>query len=136
MCPLTQSPEMQECTQFMGKRPYGVGMLVAGYDVSGYYNLGYATNQRTLTTTVSSCPPFSAILPQYPVVVLLCEEWLPHFNTSKRVGGGGGHLPSFICAYFLPPYFPSSAWVPTCTRPAPPPTTMTANAWPLERGPR
>ena len=31
---LTLSLEMQVCTQMYGRRPYGVGMLVAGYDVS------------------------------------------------------------------------------------------------------
>ena len=30
---LDWSPEMQVCTQLYGRRPYGVGMLVAGYDV-------------------------------------------------------------------------------------------------------
>ena len=45
-------------------------------------------------------PTFSAILPHYPVVVLLCKEWLPHFNTSERIGE---HLPSFICAYLPSP---------------------------------
>ena len=30
----TNQSEMQGCTQIYGRRPYGVGMLVAGYDVS------------------------------------------------------------------------------------------------------
>lgn len=31
---LTLLLEMQHCTQVYGRRPYGVGMLIAGYDVS------------------------------------------------------------------------------------------------------
>ena len=32
---------MQYCTQFYGRRPYGVGMLVAGYDVSFIFMFDY-----------------------------------------------------------------------------------------------
>ena len=32
---------MQYCTQFYGRRPYGVGMLVAGYDVSFIFMFNY-----------------------------------------------------------------------------------------------
>ena len=31
------SSELQFCTQVYGRRPYGVGMLVAGYDVSNNF---------------------------------------------------------------------------------------------------
>ena len=38
---------MQVCTQMYGRRPYGVGMLVAGYDVSACMCKATSTIQAT-----------------------------------------------------------------------------------------
>lgn len=40
--------KMQVCTQRYDRRPYGVGLLVAGYDVSHYCNLVLSSFQLNL----------------------------------------------------------------------------------------
>ncbi len=57
---------MQVCTQFYGRRPYGVGMLVAGCDVSGvccvvkshHYYYCYINYAVSGTSLVSDVPLF------------------------------------------------------------------------------
>ena len=105
---------MQYCTQFYGRRPYGVGMLVAGYDVSfifmfhywmmcnvPFYSLSLSHGHLLFPSPASCflssrCKVLICIRLVHPLIIMIASVWLLVQDHSLPGHTWKGNLTAFL----------------------------------------